>query len=52
MRAFAAYVMGLVPNFPGFINSIVTAGGKPAPIGAAADYIVSELPSNKIRHRY
>lgn len=38
-RAFAAYIMGLVPNFPGFVNSIISASGGKKPIGEGADKI-------------
>ena len=38
-RAFAAYLIGIAPNMPGFINAVVTAGGAPAPISEIATKI-------------
>lgn len=39
IRAFIAYALGLAPNMPGFINAIVTASGKPAPVPDIASKI-------------
>jgi hypothetical protein len=37
LRAFAAYLVGIAPNMPGFVNAVVTAGGGDALIGEGAD---------------
>jgi hypothetical protein len=39
IRAFIAYLIGIAPNMPGFINAVVTAGGSPAPISEVATKI-------------